>query len=491
MKKGFLILQIDGLSYERLKEAINKGQAPFLKYLLKNQKFKLEKMYCGLPPLRTQTGIMYGKHQDIPELTWFNKRKVQFASLIDIENVKEIEKKWSNGILKEGVSIGTVFSGGSKERFGSVSNLNLSFFLKYFPKYKIGFYLITAPFALLVDFGVSLLTKLKRGAVFEGIFIEKISRHHALDLAERKIKKGCPFLYVNFTGYDQRAHRFGKKSILAKNAIKGIDKKIKKIYNLIKESKTVDYDLFIISDHGQAESIPFKDYFGYALKDIIEKNLKIEATEGKEFQKRITVEQIERMVNDIPWLRKTSWPFRVIAKRYYVRSRSLFVPIEVVLIFQGDLAHIYFNIKKERVLYKEIEKTYPKFLNSLLSHRGIKLLVVSSEKGIKILGKKGEISLNQEEKLTGKDPLSGAFDRNFTLDSIRKLAGMRNSGDVIILSSKINGKMINFKDQFSCHAGIEKEEQEIFILSPSSCKEKFEGIKDPRGLYKFFIKYLK
>lgn len=491
MKKGFLILQMDGLPYEELKGAITKGYAPFLKSLLKSKKFKLEKMYCGLPALRLQTGIMYGKYPDIPGLTWFDKRKFRFVSVINVKDLKELERKLPNGILRKGISIGTIFSGGSKKGFSSLATLNLSALLKRFPKYEIAFYFMLAPFVLLIDFVVSVITKLKRGAVFEGAFTDKIFHHCTLDLARREIEKSCPFLFINFSGYDQRSHRLGKKSVFTKGVIKDIDEKIEKIYNLAKESKSVDYDLFVLSDHGQIESTPFKDCFGETLKEVIERNLKIEVIEGGEAEIEIIMKKMEKMIDEIPWLRKVSWPLRVLAKKYYQRFHVSFTSENIILMSWGDFAHIYFNMKKRQVLYEEIEKVYPEFLNLLLKHKGIRLLMVASRKGVKIMGKKGEILVNRKEKLKGKDPLAGVFDRDFILSLIRKLTKMKSSGDVIMFSSKINNKVVNFGNQFSCHDGIEKDEQEIFVISPSSCKYSFQGIKEPKKLYKFFKKYLK
>ena len=163
---------------------------------------------------------------------------------------------------------------------------------------------------------------------------------------------------------------------------------------------------------------------------------------------------------------------------------------EVILVSHGELAHIYFNFKKGRVYDKEIEEKFPGFLDYLLRHEGVRFIAVISREGAKILGKKGVIFLNGKERIEGKDPLFDVFDRTYVLNSIKELIETRNSGDIIAFGSELEGKTITFTSDLTCHAGIEKEEQEIFVISPSSSVS-FEGTKEPKNLYKFFKSYIK
>ncbi|MCX6764705.1 MAG: alkaline phosphatase family protein, partial [Candidatus Nealsonbacteria bacterium] len=351
---------------------------------------------------------------------------------------------------------------------------------------------ISAVFAIIIDLIVALFTKLKKGAFFEGFFIEKILHIYSSELAQRAIKRGVPSLYVNFTAFDRRSHRLGKKNILTKLAIKNIDREIKKIYNLANKNNLINYDFFIITDHGQIESLPFKDYFKKTIKETIKSNLKTEVIDGSDAEKGIIIHQVEDLLNEIRWLKRISWFLRFVARRYYHRYCLSFLPGRIILISHGDVVHLYFNIKKSRIFGEEIEKIYPGFLKFLLEHKGIGLLVFISRRGIKILGKRGEILIKgNKEKLRGEDPLFGVFNRKLVLESIREAAGMKNAGDLIIFSSKIENNLLNFVPYFSCHAGIEKDEQEIFIISPNSFKMSSKNIESPKKLYQFFRKYSK
>lgn len=488
MKKGFIIFQIDGLSYSRLKEAIDKKEASFLRYLLKERDFKLEKMYCGIPPMKLQTGIMYGEYEDVPGLTWFNKSKNRFSSVVDINENKKLEKKYPQGILKDGASIGTIFSGGA-DGIGSISNLDFPALLKTFLNCKTAFYILISPFVLIIDSIFSTLSGAAKGVIFESVFAEKILRKHTSKLAREKIKQGCPYLYINFIGYDQRAHKTGKDNFLTSNIIKKIDEEIGEIYRSARKSELIDYDFFILADHGQKESIPFKQHFGETFRDVIEKKLKFKIADGKEFQNKTLIKQIEKTVDSIFWLKILSWPFKFIAEKHYLKPESSFSK-NIVLVSHGELAHIYFNFKKGRVYQEEIEKEFPGFLSHILKHEGVRFIVIISKEETKILGKEGIILLDDKGRIKGEDPLLDVFDRDYILKSIKELIETKNSGDIIIFGSEINGKMITFTSDFTCHAGIEKEEQEIFVISSSNC-DSFKGIKEPKNLYKIFKSYIK
>jgi hypothetical protein len=495
MKKGFIIFQIDGFSLSDLNEAIERGSAPFLRYLVKNKKFKINKAYCGLSPLKRLVCLMYGKEENFPGLTWFDKKKNRFVSMYNLDDIKEFDRKLKDGIFDGGTTVGTIFSGGSKESLGSVANINgpsLSALLSSFSKLEIFFYLISAILAIITDLIVALFTKLKKGAFFEGVFIEKILHIYTSGLAQRAIKRGTLSLYVNFTAFDRRSHRLGKNNLLAKLAIRNIDKEIKKIYDLASKANLINYDFFVITDHGQTESLPFKDYFKKSLKETLENNLKTEVIDGTDAEKGIIIHQVEDLLNEIRWLKRTSWFLRLIARRYYHKYCLSFLPGRIVLVSHGDRAHLYFNAKKSRIFGEEIEKLYPGFLKFILEHKGIELLAFLSKKGIKILGKRGQILIiGNREKLKGDDPLSGTFDRKFILESIKEIVKIKNSGDLIIFSSKIEKNLLTFAPYFSCHAGIDKDEQEIFIISPNSFRMSQKNIENPKKLYQFFRNYSK
>ncbi|GAH52070.1 unnamed protein product, partial [marine sediment metagenome] len=253
------------------------------------------------------------------------------------------------------------------------------------------------------------------------------------------------------------------------------------------------------SDHGQTESIPFKDYFRETLTDFIKKSLNdpgIEIIEGGELKYKEVVNQIEYVIRaaigDVLWSRIFHGFYKMIVRKYCKTDYSMPPKESIIIMPQGDIAHIYFNIKKKKMLYEEIKKFYPKLLNTFLSHKGVRFLALSSKNGPIMLTKDEMVLLNEKDRAYREGFPFPVFNQDFLLDSIKEIVEMKNSGDIILFGSKIKGKVISFlPDGRGIHGGIEKDEQEIFIISPVSCSSSIEGVRTPKELYSIFIKYVK
>lgn len=488
MKKGFIIIEIDGLSYQGIKGAIEKGRAPFLNKLVKNKESKLERIYCGLPALNLQAGLMHKESVDVPGLTWYDKQNKRFRSLVNKKEAKRMERKWQNGVFKKGVTIGSIFSGGAKDNF-SVSNFDLANVIDNFSKLETAFYIFLSPFVLLIDLILSLVTRLHRVNFFSGFFIDCILRKATFLLVRKEIEKGSPYIFVNFSGYDRRSHMFGKNSFLVKRVIKKIDKKIESIYNLLKESEDIDYDFFVMSDHGQERSISFEEYFGKRFDFVLEEKLETEIGRGDQFQDQSFIDQIEESIVKIPWLDQMSKPFRNLMKAYLGEEKD-FLDKKINFVPLSNIGHIYFNDSNRKLFLEDINEKYPGFVYFLLNHEVTKLLLVNSEEGILILGKEGRTILNDsKEKIERKDPLANVFDRDLVLKMLVNLIKMEFSGDLIVVNDKVKDKVVSFSSNFSCHGGVSIKEQSAFLITPFS-SDSFEGNKDSRKLYNFFNMYL-
>ncbi len=500
MKKGFIIIQIDALSYRALNKAIQKGHAPFLKNLMKKEYFKINRMYCGLPATtsRVQLEIMYGIDGNIPGHMWFEKSKSRFLNMYDGSDAKYIESEKLYGILNGGSSIGNLFSGGASENFNFVAtNTEFQSLFKLFPKSRTWCCIMIALFILPFDFIISSIGKFRQGSLLGSLAAGVMFHKYATDLVLKGIEKKLSSVYVNFSGYNVVSYNFGCESIWSKLTIKSIDQEIKKIYEVAKKCKNINYDLFIISDHGQTESIPFKDCFKETLTDLIKKGLndsKIEVIEGDGLKYRMVVSQVKSVlrtaIGSILWSKIFRGFYNIIVTKYYKIANPMPSKESVVIMPQGDIAHIYLNIKKDKILYEQIRKFYPNLLDTLLNHKGVRFLALSSRNGSIILSRDDAVLLSGKEGLYRKELLFPLFNQGFLFNSIKEITEMKNSGDIILFGSNIKGRVINFsRDGRAVHGGIEKDEQETFIIAPASCSSLIEGVKDPKELYSIFMKY--
>ncbi len=71
--RGLMMLEIDGLSYWHIKQALDDGLLPTLQQLIDEEGYELSHVDCGLPSMTSscQAGIMFGDNSDIPAYRWY------------------------------------------------------------------------------------------------------------------------------------------------------------------------------------------------------------------------------------------------------------------------------------------------------------------------------------------------------------------------------------------------------------------------------------
>ena len=83
------------------------------------------------------------------------------------------------------------------------------------------------------------------------------------------IARGLPIIHLNLIGYDEQAHRRGPSSRFAHWSLKGIDRVVKRIWRSAHHSKRRHYDIWIYSDHGQEDVLPYPKLNEHSIEDAI------------------------------------------------------------------------------------------------------------------------------------------------------------------------------------------------------------------------------
>ena len=124
-KLGLVMLEIDGLSYWHIEKAIEEGWMPTLKEMIEQEGYKISRFDCGTPATTPacQAGILLGNNHDIPAFRWFDKD--QNRLMVGNNVAEEIEPQLSNGLglVRDGSSIGNMFSGDAKKSILTFSKL--------------------------------------------------------------------------------------------------------------------------------------------------------------------------------------------------------------------------------------------------------------------------------------------------------------------------------------------------------------------------------
>ncbi len=279
-ENGLILIQIDGLSYGQFNRALQKKNLPFLARLKEQENYFSLPQYSGIPSSTpaVQAELFYGVKGSIPAFKFRNAETGRVWIMYSKEGASEMEKrleKKGEPLLKGGSSYGNIFTGGAEEVHYCAARLGWGGFLKAinpfsvtaslflnFPVFFRAFFLLALELILAVVDAVRGIF-LKRNYWEEIQFIltrvslcilmrELITMKVKIDLA-----RGLPVIHANFIGYDEQAHRRGPYSGFAHWTLRGIDSAIARIWRAAQLAQRRHYDVWIYSDHGQEEVIPY------------------------------------------------------------------------------------------------------------------------------------------------------------------------------------------------------------------------------------------
>lgn len=508
--RKFLAIQLDGLSYRRLNEALHREAMPFTSSLLK-QGYKCHRYNCGLPSNTpfAQAGIMYGKNDCIPGFYFVDKKLKKEIKVRNPLNMLLIEHMYfgdRKGILTNGNSYANIFSGGasySRMTASQLLNTRSKMFLKQFDIFllftnikvfsRIMYRtLVNSPFLLQYAYEnlASVFTPYKSQSDFK----YQITRYFSSVLMEemetsaliKDMKKEIPYLYMTFNGYDENSHHQGPTSPAAFDALKTIDKKIERIFR-----HKGDYDIYLLSDHGHTESVPFKQLYGLSFHKFIHDTLK-----GYKHERRPHLfERMEKKLKGVGLLlkpvslaekgvhRSLARVFRGAFRQASWNSHPYFLEVS------DDVANLYFNFTDEKVNTPEIHKRYPGLLTTLSNHPGIGFVVGTNKEDVHVYSRYGNAVINKDNHPTfsGERFLKNYGDEKTLIAQLTYFARMRNSGDLLLFGDYSNGDVISFINHYGSHGSCGGEQMHPFFMSTK--EHDFSETTNVKDLYDVFIKY--
>ena len=292
---SYIFLEIDGLAYDILMEALDEGVMPFLKQMLENGSHKIMEWETDLSSQTSssQAGILHGNNSNIPAFRWVEKENNnRIVSSNSLSGAPLIEKMVSNGrglLSNKGASRSNLFSGDAKEYV-----LTYSKFTRLSEFYSTAwYYLYSTPYVIariLVLFIVDMIHELysrvyhfvknikpsiKRGLFY---YVARSGANVVMREATTFILIGDIYserynaIYATYMGYDEIAHHSGIRDKDSFTALKKIDKDFRRLHKAAEESNR-EYNFIILSDHGQSGGPTFKQKYGLTLEDLVKKYL--------------------------------------------------------------------------------------------------------------------------------------------------------------------------------------------------------------------------
>ena len=542
-KRGFIILQIDGLAYDHLRQAMAKGYAPHIKRLLEKKVLKLARWRCGLPSTTpaVQAGIMFGNNFDIPAFRWYEKESNTSVVCKLPGLVKAMQDRISTGrrgILRGGSSYVNMFDGDARLSLFTLGAINSQ---RFFENVRgVGFLLlfllsplrvlrviVLSLWGYLIDLGKRVVALFVPGyhrpfsvlSPFLQIITNVVFREIQTFACLIDIYRGMPAIYTNYYSYDEVAHHFRIGSTESLKALRGIDKQIRQIDRLRTQYRKRQYDLYILSDHGMTPSIPFEKAYGDSLGQYIAEQIGEGVfTDERGGDERPSAAKalflLEELKGIEPRLSErgaslVQAAYRFVDKRLIVdpalssaevdedASWDLSKRGDIVVRNSGSLSHVYFNVTPRPMNLSEIALIYPRLLNRLIVHQGIGLVVGREEGEAVIVGKEGTLTLPLhppqmgEKEVRGQNPLLSLPEPELAASQLRQLASFPHSGDIIVFGAwREDGEVVCFENQVASHGGLGGPQDYPFIIYPSELNLDLEEVTNARDLYPHFAAYL-
>lgn len=524
-RRGFIILEIDGLGYPYLRRALKQGYMPYLSRLLLSRKLRLGRWRCGLPSTTpaAQAGILFGNNWDIPGFRWYDKATGDSILCKLPGATRVIQEQISTGrvgLLSGGSSYTNLFDGDARLALFTLSALGKD---RLFENVRgFGFLILFAlsPLRVIKVIGLSLWTwlayvvkrlaswlKVRRkishftflGPLFE-IANNIIFREVTTFCVLIDIYRGMPAIYAAYTGYDEIAHHFGADSKEAFRALRSLDKQIRRIDRMRQLYRRREYDLYILSDHGMTPSVPFRWAYRQTLQQLIAQHTghesdppgRMEEAEG--FPER----GIRFLLDEVQGLE--SRPHTILSARMWQAARRR---LEERLLAQaaesqwdldrhhdiqvrnsGSLSHVYLNVTPRQMDLSEVALLYPSLLEALVNHEGIGAVVGREGNEVIIVGRSGTLHLGPAGwRVVGRNPLTGLPDPEWAAGQMSRLARFPHAGDLILLGAWDGDRVISFEEQVASHGGLGGAQNWPFLAFPARERSLAQEIESAEEIY--------
>jgi len=303
----------------------------------------------------------------------------------------------------------------------------------------------------------------------------------------RDLYMGVPAVYVNYLDYDVAAHAYGPRHRRALRSLRHVDRSLHQLWNVCRRVPGYGYDLYVLSDHGQAHCRPYIELVGVP----IERRLFDEffdpahAADTPRRPRRRPIASImtafrsghapgvlQRFLNylDNPG---DAGELKEARERNGVR-----------VIAAGPNAFVYFLDDPQPLLLAQIDERFPGLARELSRSAGIGLVFARAAEGPVCFWRGKRYAL--DELATG--PFAGREDVAIVRDGIRDLMAMSCAGDLVLYGLDSAQGNVSFIGETGAHAGPSFDEMHTFIIAPAGVRLP-APIVHPLQLYPHFAQY--
>jgi hypothetical protein len=531
--RGFIVIQLDALAHDDLLRAVRQGHAPNLKRLLEQRGWQLRRYPAGLPSATpaAQAAIFYGTKERIPAFRFYEKaerRTIVCSRPADVQFVRD--RLPESGVLQNGSSYTNIFDGGADRAVFTFAARQPQPMLEKMGGGRVLLLVLLHPirgvrmilaslWEYLLEEWNRLISQFRGRSTHYWWYIPLL--HIGTNVVLRELQTlavlldiyvGVPAIYTTYNSYDEFAHHFGPHSRPALASIRALDRRVGEILTMVRRLPGRAYDIYILSDHGQTPSVPYRVEFGETIGDTIiaaaKHGVLVMAGTG-EFapESQDAMDFLVRELEEVSagsirptrriglrlarWLRSQYGLFPLVAE--VVREAS---DVRLVVTYSSSLAHVYWTEPATPLRLDDIRGNAERraLYYFLVAHRGIGAVItrlvdgahVESLRGRAIIAPSGEIAV-----VAGDDPLAHYADTPRERAEIARLAQQPNAGDLVLFGAwdPERNLCICFDDQVGAHGAMGGAQYWPFLLTPPGLVPADYVIDDPLDLYPLLRRY--
>ena len=523
---GLIMLEIDGLSIDILKEAIDKDMMPTLKKWINNT-HTLKEWETDLSSQTgaSQAGILHGNNENIVAYRWVEKKNNnQIMISGKLAHAPIIEKRISDGnglLCDKGTSITNMFTGDSDNPILTSSSFKLwsnvhskSLDVVFLESYSYQRIIILFIWEIFVEIKSQIVHKVKdiqprlrRNIIYAAIRAgaNVLLREVATETLIADMLKGdINSAYASYVGYDEVAHHSGIRDDDVWNVLKQIDLEFKRLEKAEKNCER-NYEFVVLSDHGQGNGATFKQRYGITLANYVRRLLpedmkiydknpfisdhfkdafipenkqigtimdKVDDIKEKDFFSE-TIDSIKERTPDFINIEELKSKYN--NNLEYIKTHESKEQTtkkaknsELIVLGSGNLGLIYLTQWRKRLNYEEIVMLFPNLIPGLVKHEGIGFILVDSfTNGPMVIGAEGIYYLNTD-RIEGKNPLEN-FGENAAMH-LKRHNKFKNMPDILVNSfyDPKTEEICAFEELIGSHGGLGGSQTRLFILYPSN-----------------------
>ena len=493
---GVIIVEIDGLAYEVLREAVERGDMPTMKEMIEGNDYNLRMWETDLSSQTgaSQAGILHGNNEGIVAFRWIEKSNGnQMMQCSGITKVPELEKRISNGdglLVDNGASRSNLFSGDTDNVIFTFSKI--MDFGKLYNKAWYSVFSNPSNFARIIALFLADIVReiwsqithsiknvrprIKRGIMYiptraaTNVFMREINTS---TLIGDMMVGDVDVAYSTYLGYDEIAHHSGVRDSDAWIALRQMDEQIKHLIDANKYCPR-DYQFVIQSDHGQTNGATFTQRYGQTFEDFVKSLLPEDMTVFA----KMTSNDDHFVADYIPFARKEK---KIEKEKKEAQELS---DSEVIVLASGNLAMIYLTQWSKRLTYEELNGYFPELIPGIVNNEYVGfILVKSQEHGDLAIGKNGTYYLDSGE-IDGENPLEGFGDN--IVRHLKRTSSFEHTPDILVNSfyDEEADEVCAFEELGGSHGGAGGDQSKPFILYPSSWKVSDDDIIGAENIYK-------